>query len=185
MPSTKRIFLPNPMFCTQTNKKCYQTRDDLWNFSKISSFQHYPYSFPFSQNYYKHSFYFPSFYHLLRLIFFFPTKKGCGKKYSQDLNKNLSFEKINTLMIWFKEKEKEGDEGRFQLGDQWKVPMLGGQWKVPMIGDQWKEKEKHLFTSSHFPPKKFYLNLHFSFDFKVLFYHRYKLLHISFLFIDL
>ncbi len=79
-------------------------------------------------------------------------------------------------MIWFKEKEKEGDEGRFQLG---------GQWKVPMIGDQWKEKEKHLFTSSHFPPKKFYLNLHFSFDLKVLFYHRYKPLHISFLFIDL
>jgi len=32
-----------------------------------------------------------------------------------------------------------------------------------------KVKEKHLFTSSHFPPTKFYLNLQFfSFDFKVL-----------------
>jgi hypothetical protein len=53
---------------------------------------------------------------------------------------------------FFKKKEKEGNEGKSQLGGQWKVPMLGGQWK---------EKEKHLFTSSHFPPKKFYLNLHF------------------------
>jgi len=26
----------------------------------------------------------------------------------------------------FKEKEKEGGEGRPQLGGQWKVPMLGG-----------------------------------------------------------
>jgi hypothetical protein len=79
-------------------------------------------------------------------------------------------------------KEKEGGEGRSQLSGQWKerekVPMFGGQWKerekVPMFGGQWKErekvpmlggywkvKEKHLFTSFHFPPKKFYLNLHF------------------------
>jgi hypothetical protein len=40
-----------------------------------------------------------------------------------------------------KEKEKEGGEGRSQLGGQWKVSMLGGQWK---------EKEKHLFTFSPF-----------------------------------
>jgi hypothetical protein len=52
----------------------------------------------------------------------------------------------------FKKKEKEGGERRSQLG---------GQWKVPMFGGQWKEKEKHLSTSSHFPPKKFYLNFHF------------------------
>jgi hypothetical protein len=39
-------------------------------------------------------------------------------------------------------KEKEGGEGRSSLGGQW------------------KEKEKLLFTSSHFPPNKFYLNLH-------------------------
>jgi hypothetical protein len=44
----------------------------------------------------------------------------------------------------FKEKEKEGGEGRSQFG---------GQWKVPMFGGQRMEKEKHLFTSSHFPPK--------------------------------
>jgi hypothetical protein len=63
--------------------------------------------------------------------------------------------------LLFKEKEKEGGEGRSQFGGQWKVPMLGGQWKVPMFSGQWKEKEKHLFTSSHFPPNKLYLNLHF------------------------
>jgi hypothetical protein len=52
----------------------------------------------------------------------------------------------------FKEKEKEVGEGRSQFNSHWKIPMLG---------DQWKEKEKRLFTSSHLPPKKFYLNLHF------------------------
>jgi hypothetical protein len=52
----------------------------------------------------------------------------------------------------FRENGKEGGERRPQLAEQWKVPLLGGQWK---------EKEKHLFTSSHFPPNKFYLNFHF------------------------
>ncbi len=33
-------------------------------------------------------------------------------------------------------------------------PKLGGQWNVPKFGGQWKVKEKHLFTFSHFPPKK-------------------------------
>jgi hypothetical protein len=47
------------------------------------------------------------------------------------------------------------------FGDHWKVPIFGGLWKVPMLGGQWKEKEKHLFTSFHFPPDKFYLNFHF------------------------
>jgi hypothetical protein len=54
-------------------------------------------------------------------------------------------------MIWIcpcKDKDKEGDEGRFQLGGQWKVLMFGGQWKE-------KEKGKHIFTSSHFPPTNF------------------------------
>ncbi len=52
----------------------------------------------------------------------------------------------------FQEKEMKGGEARSQLDGQWKVLLLGGQWK---------EKEKHLFTSSHFPPNKFYLNLQF------------------------
>jgi hypothetical protein len=49
----------------------------------------------------------------------------------------------NDLNSRFK-KEEEGGEGRSQLDSQWKVPMLGGQCKE-------REKEKHLFTSSHFP----------------------------------
>jgi hypothetical protein len=40
-------------------------------------------------------------------------------------------------------KEKEGGEGRSQLGGQW------------------KEKEKLLSTSFHFPPNKFNSNFHF------------------------
>jgi hypothetical protein len=34
----------------------------------------------------------------------------------------------------FKEKEKEGSEGRSQLNGQWKVPMFVGPWKVPLFG---------------------------------------------------
>jgi len=66
-----------------------------------------------------------------------------------------------------------------KLGDQWKVPNLvaNGRFQAwwptegskfawwPMegskFGGQWKVKEKHLFTSSHFPPNKLYLNLQF------------------------
>jgi hypothetical protein len=32
---------------------------------------------------------------------------------------------------------------------------LGGQLKVPKLGGQWKGRKKHIFTSSHFPPKNF------------------------------
>jgi hypothetical protein len=55
----------------------------------------------------------------------------------------------------------EGGGGRPQLNGQWKVLLFGGPWKVPLLSGQWKEKEQHLFTSSHFPPNKFYLNLQF------------------------
>jgi hypothetical protein len=61
----------------------------------------------------------------------------------------------------FQEKEMEVGERRSQLGGQWKILLLGGQWKVPLLSGQWKEKEKHLFTSSHFPPNKFYSNFQF------------------------
>jgi hypothetical protein len=76
-------------------------------------------------------------------------------------------------------KKREGGEGRFQLGGQWKekekLPMLGGQWKekekFPMLREQWKEKEKLLFASFHFPPTNFTQTFIFSFDLKLLFYH--------------
>ncbi len=38
----------------------------------------------------------------------------------------------------FKEKEKEGGEGKSQLGGQWKVPFFSGPWKVPLFGGPWK-----------------------------------------------
>jgi hypothetical protein len=66
-------------------------------------------------------------------------------------------------------------------------PKLGGQWNASMFGGQWKVKEKPLFTSSHFPPNKFYLNLQF-FPLTLRFYFtmvlgRYS--HISFIFLNL
>jgi len=44
-------------------------------------------------------------------------------------------------MTWihaFKEKEKEGSEGRPQLDGLWKVPMFGGLRKVLMFSGPWK-----------------------------------------------
>jgi hypothetical protein len=57
----------------------------------------------------------------------------------------------------------------------------------PKLGGQWKVKEKHLLTSCHFPPNKFYLNLQF-FPLTLRFYFTMVLGHysrISFLFFDL
>jgi len=104
----------------------------------------------------------------------------------------------------FKEKGKEGGEGKPQLGGQWKVPslmaiemksmfgsqwgiiLLGGQWKVPslvplecsMFDYLWKEKKKSFSPPFIFHPTRFYLNF-FSNYFRVLFYHGSRpLLHI-------
>jgi hypothetical protein len=41
--------------------------------------------------------------------------------------------KISIKKFPFKEKEKEGGEGRSQLDGQWKVPMFGGPLKVPLF----------------------------------------------------
>jgi hypothetical protein len=55
---------------------------------------------------------------------------------------------------------------------------FGGQWNVPLLGGQWKVKEKQLFTSSHFPPNKFYLNLQF-FPLTLRFYFTMVLGHFT------
>ncbi len=141
---------------------------------------HYPYSLPLFQNYYKRPFYYPSFYHLPRLIILFLFKKVVGKNILQIWIGNYPRKKEPQMIQIhpFKKKEKEGGEGRSPLG---------GQWKVPMFGHQWKEKEKHLFISSHFPFNKFYLNLQF-FPLILRFYFTMVLGHylcISFLFLDL
>ncbi len=79
----------------------------------------------------------------------------------------------NDSNLPFKDKEKEGGEGKSQFG---------GQWKVPMFGGPWKEKEKHLFNTSQFPPNLFLLKpSFFPFDLKVLIYHGSKLLLMHFL----
>ncbi len=46
--------------------------------------------------------------------------KGCGDKYFQDLNRKLCMEKktLNDSNPPFKKNEKEGGEGRSQLGGQ-------------------------------------------------------------------
>jgi hypothetical protein len=59
----------------------------------------------------------------------------------------------------FKKKEK-GGEGRSKAWWSMECSKLGGQWNVSKLGGQWNAKEKHLFTSSHFPPTT-YLNLQF------------------------
>jgi hypothetical protein len=79
----------------------------------------------------------------------------------------------------FKEKEKEGVEGRSQLGGQWKVPMFGDQWGNILFGGPWKvpnlvafgrfqawwplegERKTSFSTLFIFPPNNFYLNLIF------------------------
>ncbi len=112
--------------------------------------------------YYKHQIHFPFFHHLLRIIIFFFPKKVIGTSIFKIQIENYVRKRKEPPMIQirpFKEKEKEGGEGRSQLDDQWKISMLGGSCKVPMFGGQWKEKEKekekHFFTSSHFPPTNF------------------------------
>jgi hypothetical protein len=67
----------------------------------------------------------------------------------------------------FKEKEKEGSEGRPRLGGQWKVPMFGGPWKEKEM-----EKKKHPFHLFSFSsPTNFTYFYFFSIDLKVLLYH--------------
>jgi hypothetical protein len=61
----------------------------------------------------------------------------------------------------FQEKEKEGGEGRPQLGGQWKVPMLGGQWGNILLGGLRKEKEKHIFHCFSFSPSTNFIQTSF------------------------
>jgi len=82
-----------------------------------------------------------------------------------------------------------------KLGGQWKVPSLVANGKFhawwptegSMLGGQWKVKERHLFTSSHFPPNNLYLNLQF-FPLTLWFYFTMVLSRYSrlfFLFFDI
>jgi hypothetical protein len=65
----------------------------------------------------------------------------------------------------FKEKGKEGGEGR---------PQFDGQWKVPCLVAFGRRRRNILFTSFYFPPHEILLKPFFSIDFRVLFYHGFK-----------
>jgi hypothetical protein len=56
---------------------------------------------------------------------------------------------IRVRILKRKRKEVKVDP---KLGGQWNVPLFDGQWNVPLFDGQWNVKEKHIFTSSHFPP---------------------------------
>jgi hypothetical protein len=89
-------------------------RDGLWNFFKISTSQHHPYSLPFLQNYYKTSIILSFFLPSTKTNPSFPPQKGYGNKYFQDLNWKLCPGKErapNDPSPPFKNKEK-GGEGR-------------------------------------------------------------------------
>ncbi len=62
-----------------------------------------------------------------------------------------------------KRRRREGGKGRSKAWWSMEGSKLGGQWKV---------KEKHLFTSCHFPPQQsLFRPSIFSLDLKVLLYH--------------
>jgi hypothetical protein len=78
----------------------------------------------------------------------------------------------------FKKKENEGGEGRPQLGGLERFQFLMTLEKFQCLVAFGRKRKNILFISFHFPPNKFYLNIFFSIDIKVSFYHGFKpLLH--------
>ncbi len=155
---------------------CYQTWEGLWNFSKISSSQHYPYSLPFFQNYYQHPFYSPSFYHLPRLIIFFLLKKVVFSRIELKIILRKESLKWSEFALLKRRKRKEVKEDpRWPMegfnawwpmeGSNVWWPMEGSNVRWPMEGSnvQWPMEGKgeapfHLFLLS---PQEFLLKLSF------------------------
>ncbi len=74
-----------------------------------------------------------------------------------------------------------------KLGGQRNVPMLGGQWNVTSLVANGRRRKRFFFTSFHFPPKQFYLDLCF-FPLILRFYFAMVIshyLHISSFFLGL
>jgi len=165
-----------------SEKLCYKTREGLWNFSKISSSQNYSYSLPFFQKYHNHPIYSPSFHHLLRLIIFFPPRKVVKINFLKIQIENY-VQKREPKIIQisaFNEKKKEVKENpNLVANGRFKLLVANGRFQC-LVAFR-RRRIIILFTSSHFAPNKFYLNLFFSIDFKALFYHGFKLLLMHFL----
>jgi hypothetical protein len=70
----------------------------------------------------------------------------------------------------FKEKEKEGGEGKFQLG---------GQWKVQCLVAFGRRMKNIIFIFFHLPPNKFCLNIFFI-DLNFLLCHGFRSLLYAF-----
>jgi hypothetical protein len=103
-----RICLPNSKLCTQISKTlCYKTREGLWNFSKISSSQNYPYSLPFFQKYHNHPIYFPSFHHLLRLIILLLPREVVGTSFLKIEIENYVKKKPQMIRIHLLKRRKK------------------------------------------------------------------------------
>ncbi len=142
-------------------------------------------------------FYSPSSYHLLKINFFSSSRRLWEQIFSRfELKLRPRKDRTpNDLSPPFKEKEK-GGESRSKVW--WPMECSNAWWPMecsnawwPMdcskLGGLWKVKEKHLFTSSHFLPNKFYLNFQF-FPLTLRLYFTMVLGHysrISFLFLDL
>ncbi len=74
-------------------------------------------------------------------------------------------------------KKKEGNEGRSQL-----VTNGRRRKRFQCLEANGRKRRRFIFTSSHFPPNRLYLDLPiFSFDIKVLLYHGYRSLFMHFL----
>ncbi len=133
----------------------------MWNFFKTSSSQHYPYSLPFLQNYYKRPFYFPFFFHLPRLINPLFLMKVLGTSILKIWNwKSCPWLKENSkwskFTLFKRRRWKEVNEDPNLVGNGRFHCLVGnGRFYCLMANGR---KKKHLFTSSHFPPNKFYLN---------------------------
>ncbi len=142
---------------------CYQIRKGLWNFSKTSNSEHYPYSLPFFQNYYSHPFYSLFIYHLTRINIFFLLKKVVRTNIFQDLNWELSSKKENSKWFEFallkKKKKKEVKENpNSRANRKFQCLVVNGRFQC-LVTNEMKSKN----TFSPFPTflMKFYLNLHF------------------------
>ncbi len=148
---------------------------------KISSSQFYLYSLPLFQKDYNHPIYFPSFHHLLKLITLLSPRKVVTTSILK-IQIEIYVWRREPQMIWIhflkkrKRKEVKKDpnlvaNGRFQC-----LVALGR-----------RRRETLNPKPSHFPPNKFYLNLHFFFlileFYFIMVLGRY--LHISFIFLDL
>jgi hypothetical protein len=142
---------------------CYQTQEGLWNFSKTSSSEHYPYSPPFFQNYYSRPFYFLFIYHLPRINIFFPTKKNCGNKYFSRFELKIVLPKKK--LQWFefallkrKKKKEVKEDPNSKANRRFQCLVVNGRLQCLVTNGT-----KNRITFSPLPtfPKKFYLNFHF------------------------